>query len=251
MLWAPRFCLDPDLALVNFINLETVMGCENSVILAMIEIIELKSWKLAEQKAGSLDSCELIARASPLEKCLEKVIEQHSSEIGQLTTLASSDWDELLKSESLALDERSHDTSFLEANSRSPNTSAITRIFACAALVYLNVVVHGSLAEHPKIRGSVCRTIAALKGLRDRSLLGMLAWPLCIAGSMATDWKMEFFTELSNETEKVSDVRFGNLKRCFMIMKECWRLRRAAPDGTVGVDWSDAMDRLDMKILLI
>lgn len=225
------------------------MGCKNSAILAVLEIASLNEWKSNAQRAGYLDVSELVERANRIEKCLGDVLEQNSEGNEQLVVPAPPTPNEQLKSDLLVSNGRPKDIAFFESMSRRANISAITRIFACAALVYLNVAVYGPLAGHPKIHGTVSRTIAALKELRDPTALGILAWPLCIAGCMAIDWQMDFFRHLSLDFDKLSDVKSGNLKRSFLIMEECWRLRRDGTAETPG--WRQAMESLDMKILLI
>lgn len=238
--WAPRFCLDSESS--GFITLETIIGCENSVILAIMEVASLNNWKVNAQRDGYVNVCELLERAIISEKSLEKVLEQNSN----CETAALLPENERSNSRLVSWNQQSGD---LEAMSRRANFATITCVFACAALVHLNVVAYGSFAKHPKIHGSVSRTMAALKQLHDPRTLGILAWPLCIAGCMASDWQTEFFKDIFLEFENVSDVKSGNLKRVSIIIEECWRLRRDAMTESVG--WQQAMDSLNMKILLI
>jgi hypothetical protein len=245
--WAPRMCLDEE---AGFIKLETVMGCENSVILSIMEVASLDGWKSAAQKNSHLNISELIDRATQIENGLENVLEQCSEGAGQLAISELSTRNDPSESQSSVWNEMLNDPALVEASARKAITSAITRIFACAALVYLNVVVYGPLAEHPKIRGSVSRAIAAFKELHDRTALGILAWPLCIIGCMATGWQVDFFKNLSPQFDKVSDVKSGNLVRSMKIMKECWRMRNEGQKSTSPY-WKDAMESLDMKVLLI
>lgn len=248
--WAPRMCLDEE---EGFIQLEAVMGCENSVILSIMEVASLDDWKSTTQKNSCLNVSELVDRATRIEKGLTDVLGQYSGGVGQLATSEQPTWSDQSEPASMVWREELMHPAFGEATSRKACTSAMTRIFAYAALVHLNVVVHGPLAEHPKIHGSVSRAITAFKALRDRTAWGILAWPSCIVGCMATGWQIDFFKDHSLQFEKVSDVKSGNLKRSFLIMEECWRMRKGGKEGkeTVGLDWRDAMESLDMKILLI
>jgi hypothetical protein len=63
----------------------------------------------------------------------------------------------------------------------------ITRVFAGAALVYLQVTISGAYPGIPEIQRGVARTMAALDKLEDKSLVRNLLWPVCIAGCMATE----------------------------------------------------------------
>ncbi|KAK0774164.1 hypothetical protein LTR75_016941 [Friedmanniomyces endolithicus] len=131
---------------------------------------------------------------------------------------------------------------------RRSQTTAATREYACAALVFVSVVVHGRDPDHPKIHESVSQVVEALKELQEQPALGMLAWPLCIAGCMATGWQVGFFKDLSMDPSNVSDLKVGNLKRSFSVVEECWRLRR---DAAERPDWQRAMASLNTRILLI
>jgi len=237
--WAPRSCLEE----AGFINLESITGCKNSVVIAIREIALLHEWKSRVRDTEEFDECRLVDRASVIEMTLEVLLEDCSESDGGLAWLNLND----------NLDPASQrwSTPFaapgFQATSRNANIPEITRIFACAALVYLHVVRYGSYAENPKIQESVSRTIMALGALRNQNTLGILVWPICLAGCMAAGPQIDFFRNLCFEVENVSSVKSGNLKKAFLIMEECWRLR----ESTGEADWLQAMEILNMKILLI
>ena len=243
-------CLDVE---AGFIQLETVIGCDNSVILSLLEIASLAEWKSTAQKESCLDLAELVDRATQIENELAGILNQHYRDFGQLAISEQPIISDQSESASMVWNEEVLNPAYVEAASRKASTSAVTRIFAHAALVCLNVAVHGPVAEHPKIHDSVSRAIAAFKSLRNGAALGALAWPICIVGCMATCWQINFFKDLSLQFEKVSDVKSGNLKRSLLIMEECWRMRREGTERkeTTSVDWRDAMESLDMNVLLI
>lgn len=237
--WAPRFCFQDELGVINF---ETVLGCANGVVVAIMEIASLNAWKINPQNAGVADVDELGRQARPIERALEDVLEKYSEGYDGAGSSESK------QSESLQLSGTLENTRLDNTTTRKTNASAITRVFASAALVYLNVVVFGPHPDNPKIKESVAWTISALDVLPDPKVLGVLAWPLCLAGCMASYERINFFRKLVPACEKASDVKSGNLRKCFLIMEECWRLRR---EGLVGLDWRQAMESLDMKILLM
>jgi hypothetical protein len=222
------------------------MGCKNSAVLAIREIALLHEWNSSAGGTEGFDECQLVDHASFIEKSLEELLEECSKSDGKFASFASIGLNERLNPESQRWSKVLEDPAF-QATSRSANTSEITRVFACAALVYLNVVVYGPHADHPKIKESISRTNAALGALHNRNTLGLLVWPICLAGCMATGQHMGFFKSLSLEFENVSNGRSGNLKKSFLIMEECWRLR----ESTGVADWLQAMESLNMKILLI
>ena len=225
------------------------MGCENSVIISIMEVACLEGRKSSSLETLITDVPKLVEGATRIENDLTNVLEQHSRTLAKLATSELSTRDGQSMSELLVGNEQPNVPAFVEATARKGSTSAVTRIFACAALVYLNVVMYGPSAEHPKIHGRVSQAITALEELRDSTALGILAWPLCIAGCMATGWQVDSFKRLSLQFGSVSDVKSGNLKRSFMIMEECWRMRgEGKPSGPY---WKDAIESLDMKVLLI
>jgi hypothetical protein len=230
-LWTPRRCLDK-----GFIDLEAMVGCEKSVIVAIMETTELKEWKATSQTVRKFSQAEFIACATRIESSLGEILEQCSGVRERAAILGSSAGKDQLTEPAL-----------VEGICRRSQISAVTRIFACAALVYLNVVVYGFHPDHPKIHENVSRAITAFKELRNQTVLGMLAWPLCIAGCMATDWQTDFFKEISLD-QGMSDLKSWNWKRSFSIVEECWRLRK---DGTNTPGWQQTMEALNMNILLI
>ena len=224
MAWVSRICLETHL---SFLDLEKITGCENTVILAILETTELREWKATSQEAGNFNVADLVNGAIKIERSLKDILEHCTELLEQATAFAS-----------LTRKDQMTDPMLVAGVCRTSQTGAITRIFACAALVYLNVVVYGPLSDHPKIHETVSQTIAAFKGLRDGAVLGMLAWPLCVSGCMASGWQMEFFRQLSLDFDRASDLRSGNLKRSFAIVEECWQLRN---DGIETPDWQQAM----------
>ena len=176
-------------------------------------------------------------RASNLDRSLANILEQCSGTLEQTTIVLP-----------LTSNDQFSQLTEVEGVCRRSHTTELTRIFACAALVYLNLVVYGPHPDHPKIQESVSQVVTSVTEVQNRSTLGMLAWPLCVAGCMATGWQVEYFRELSTDLENVSDLKLGNLKRSFLIVEECWRLRQETTDPP---DWERAMDSLNMKILLI
>lgn len=225
------------------------MGCENSVIVSIMKVACLDGRKSSSLETPITDVPKHVEGAARIENDLANILEQHSRALTKLAPSESPTRDSQSMSELLVGNEQPNDPAFVGAIARKASTSAVTRIFACAALVYLNVVMYGPSAEHPKIYGKVSQVITALEELHDSTALGILAWPLCIAGCMATGWQVDSFKRLSLQFGSVSDVKSGNLKRSSMIMEECWRMRGEGKPSSPY--WKDAIESLDMKVLLI
>ncbi|KAK0844576.1 hypothetical protein LTS02_015632 [Friedmanniomyces endolithicus] len=193
--------------------------------------------KAASQTAGTFSVGQFKDRAAIIERSLATRVEQCNRTLERTATTFSP-----------TRNDQSSQLAEVEGIFRRSQTTAATREYACAALVFVSVVVHGRDPDHPKIHESVSQVVEALKELQEQPALGMLAWPLCIAGCMATGWQVGFFKDLSMDPSNVSDLKVGNLKRSFSVVEECWRLRR---DAAERPDWQRAMASLNTRILLI
>ena len=128
-------------------------------------------------------------------------------------------------------------------------TQVMTRIYAGAALVYLQTTISGPYAEDPKVQLGVSRTMAALDAL-DRDLVRHLLWPVCIAGCMATTDHETYWRDLVSGV--VGEAwSIGYPGKVLRVMEECWKLRKSQPGIIVAADWLTAMGRVGMKVLLV
>lgn len=174
-------CLDAGL---GYIHLDKLMGCENWAILLIMEIAVLDAWKNSTQASGKFSMGQLGSRGGAIEKRVEDGLDENSGTLGRFTEHSAS-----------------FNTHSLENDSKYISC-VITRIFACAALVYLHVVVSGAYPEHLSIHESVSRTIAAFQLLPDQGLVRSLTWPFCIAGCMALPEQEDFFRDLCLHVEE-------------------------------------------------
>ncbi|PVH78941.1 hypothetical protein DL98DRAFT_362690, partial [Cadophora sp. DSE1049] len=127
----------------------------------------------------------------------------------------------------------------------------VTRVFASAAQIYLNVVASefGSELELPKVCISVTESLVALEAIVDLQVLSTLIWPLCITGCMATGWQRNEMKKIFLSMKNVPVLQLGSMDRCRKIIEECWRLRQ--DDCNAHPGWIEAMDSLSLKILLV
>ncbi|KAF2491427.1 hypothetical protein BU16DRAFT_515793 [Lophium mytilinum] len=207
----------------GFIQLDKVMGCQSWAMICIMEIAALDEWKRGEQACGRLSVRELASRAADIERKLE----------GSLDEMARA---ALHSPESSAL--KPQDPVYL-----------ITQAFACAALVYVHVVVSGPHPQLPEIRNGVVRTLAALEAFPDRQMVRALFWPLCIAGAMALEKEEEFFRGPVAQGP-VCGPRFGNSSKVLAVLEECWRVRKEE-NGARTLEWREAMERLGVEVLLV
>jgi hypothetical protein len=229
---APPFskceCID---AALGYIFLDKIMGCENWAMLLIMDIAFLDDWKQNLQISAQLSMRELVTRATRIERRLEDGIRENSTSLNQWTNHSM--------------------PSVVDTGVEEPShlILLITRIFACSALVYLDVVVSGAYPEMPEIRENVSRTIDALRALPEIAIINSTTWAYCIAGCMAIEEEQTFFRGLAVYSNGDAPT-FGNFSKALAIMEECWRLRREEKQDQ-PVDWRTAMKRLGMDVLLV
>ncbi|KFX96167.1 hypothetical protein O988_05455 [Pseudogymnoascus sp. VKM F-3808] len=218
-------------AAMGYVFLDKIMGCENWAMLLIMDIAFLDDWKRNLQKSAQLSMRELVTRATHIERRLEDGIQDNFSRLNQLTSRSI--------------------PSILDIGVQEPTNLIllITRIFACSALVYLDVVVSGAYPETPEIRKNVSRTIEAFRVLPGIEVINSLTWAYCIAGCMAIEDEKTFFRGLAVSSNGDAPT-FGNFSKALAIMEECWRLRRGE-ERSQPVDWRTAMDSLGMSALIV
>jgi hypothetical protein len=195
------------------------------------DIAALKEWKISSQKKGCISMRELIGQATQIEQSLENGLSRYLEMPEDLLTGGKT---------------------YLDATT-SPNIGSIhliTSIFACSALTYLHVVVSGAHPELPEIQESVSRTIKMFKRICDESVMLALTWPFCVTGCMAMGGQENFFRDIAGSAEGSNGLAsFGNIKRCFSIVEECWRIRQQ--NQGESPDWMASMNSLGTSLLLL
>jgi C6 transcription factor Pro1 len=185
-------------------------------------ISELQAWKHQQALSGSLSLIELARRALKAKQELDQARQSNL---------------ELLMNHS--------------THSKTSSIRIITNIFACAALIYLHVVVSGARPEISEIKKAVTDTIEALKTIPNVEIVKSLTWPICIAACLADGDNRTFFERL----EKGVADEYGinqRVLRGISTAKECWRLRDGKGSSVAGkaYDWRDSMASLGEMVLL-
>lgn len=199
-------CLAPG---QGHVHLDKLMGCENWTMLIIMDIAALNEKKIASPANGEANMHELAVQGAEIERRLEEGLRRTTTDCH-----------------------------------KSKAVQDITRIFACSAFVYLNVVVSGGHSQLSKVQSAVCRTIEAFQNLSDPALMCDLTWPFCIAGCMASDEQEDFF-------RAIALPKCGRSYKALEVAEECWRLRKLNVLGAGIVDWNTAMDSLGLNILLV
>jgi hypothetical protein len=199
------------------INLQEFLGVANWVIVSIGEIAALDAWKKEMKRAGSLSMAELVTRASAIEQHLRSSLRTLDEDAIKHGGAASVDGPHLLQ---------------YFPGSFSPRmmhgTSLNTRIWAQAAITYLNVVLSGWQPSCQEIRNSVATTIHMLLSLPSPDCLHTIVWPLTVTGCLAAPDQEQIFRDL---VAGMGPLRvFGTIREGIAIMEKVWE-RRAEVDG--------------------
>lgn len=225
---------------IEYLGLDKLMGCENWVMLSIRDITALDCWKARMQENNQLSILELASRASRIEAKLENGLEVN------FNTANNPDVSEMDICGQVA---QTYDSFLLEYGSKDVRP-LVTRIFACSALVYLHTVVSGANPDLPEIHQNVSRAIAAFQALSNPNLVRGLAWPMCIAGCMASREQRNCFRDIASRNN-IDRFAFGSSKHAFNIMEECWKMQDSDDQENGATTWKDAMKKLNLTILLV
>lgn len=204
------------------IDLCSLMGCHNEVMIIILKIAIFKDWKITMENKARLSLGDLV-----------DIDEQSNRLEGSLNH-------ELL----CLLKERSHLKHQLEVD-----RSLITELHIRSALIYLHAILSGPDIHVPEIRAHVQKALVTVKMLPHRLIL-RISWPFCIAACMAVDEQQGQFRKIASDAMEAGYL-IGTVVKAMKVAEECWRIRRASPQSSSGVDWMVAMESLGVRLLLI
>jgi hypothetical protein len=193
----------PILGFTN-LRLSTVVGCQNSPILSIGQIAALDAWKQSVLPANSLSMAELVERAAPIFRCLDstlKALDSDSKHKGPQT--------------SLPFPFQSH---AIRSVASAPSITT-TRIWTLAARIYLTVVVIGWRPFHSSIRSDVSHVLELLNSVPSNHFR-VLAWPVCVAGCLASENQQQSFRDVFASKKKLELL--GSLNEALQIMEKVW-----------------------------
>ncbi|KAK4948580.1 hypothetical protein LTR10_012584 [Elasticomyces elasticus] len=201
-------------------KLSTALGCEDWVMLTLLDIAVLKDWKQKNSKTGTLSLRDLNHRADIIES---RLVDGLAKVAHPLPSSAS----------------------FIQEGKRM-----VTNTYINAALVYLHVVVSGFYPHIPEIQQSVLRTLQALEYMREHSRINFPSWPYCVAGCLALESEYPRFRALVPPFEKDKHPLVLS-KWTLEIIEECWSTRASQPPGEETCSWVTAMNHLGTRLLLL
>ena len=215
------------------VQLQHLMDCKNWVMTIIREIAVLEDWKKGMVSDGVLNVRELVRRAGDIEQRLEIGTAKLTERLLQVSNRYGA-----------------YVKNYMDRCSKDLVVSKITHVFACAAQVYLNVVVSGPNPKLPEVRECVARTLTALNALSAAELIRNVAWPFCIAGCMAAHDQEQNFRDLAFAA-KIDEHIFGTSWKAMEVMETCWMMRRSLETDPNSTDWLAAMKKLGSHVLLV
>lgn len=225
-------------------TLGALIGCESAVLLALLDSSVLGAWRLGEEAAGSLSIRALVGRADKIEAAVE-------SEIARLSRLLpTAEGTSSSPSSSGVASTKSVDTGRYHVD-----TVMHSLILAHAILTDLHQIVSGPRSSVPEIGDSISRAISSAWSLRRKQhnkadqLERILAWPFCVAASLAKGDQRNAFREIIAMWEKGDEsTSGGDVQQLKSIIEQCW----AFTSSSNCRDWKDVVQRSNqLGVLLI
>jgi hypothetical protein len=192
------------------IDLGAVMGCQNWV---MLHISEISALAVLKRQEG--DSEEVIRRYNLIEKALSNRLVLLEAEEDESSALITSNEETVLN--------------LFRGWQREPSTPVsqyriVTRLWAHAAMIYLDVTLNGCNPTGAKVAQQVEHMIDLISHrLTTPALIRSIVWPFCVAGCLAVP-KQESFFRHQVETLQPSGL-FGTARKAIEIMESVWQRR--------------------------
>ncbi|EMR82545.1 putative c6 transcription protein [Botrytis cinerea BcDW1] len=185
--------------------LQAALQCRSWLFSILLDVYSLREWKEGKEVKGLLSLRELVSKAFPIKKTLERGISLNMEEINNFKQ----------SPESI---EQSTNT---KPQQPSYNILVVTHIFACSVSIFLEVVLSGALPKLPEIQHEVNRALESYAYINDPDLLNVLRWPLCVAASVAEPDQYDFFRSL---LASPNVAWIGTFRQSLERLEEWWRL---------------------------
>ncbi|KAH8807758.1 fungal-specific transcription factor domain-containing protein [Xylogone sp. PMI_703] len=179
------------------IDLASLMGCRNTMMMSLGEISRLEAIKQEKQQLPSKSRAvymDLFPRVVNVEKALLKESETECN----------------IRHEK-------------DPMPYARQCSRVTQVFALSGLIYLYVITWNAQPGYPTIHRLVERAIEAIRIL-PVTRLKSIPWAFCVAGCMASDSQKQFFEDVV-ETGLKSGVYLGTIVNALDIAQKWWEMR--------------------------
>ncbi|KAK4174551.1 fungal-specific transcription factor domain-containing protein [Triangularia setosa] len=227
----------PHLKLVEFI------GLENWVVLAIGDISALDGYKKEMKRTSALSVTQLVSRASVIESRIHAGL----GGLGEPEVKNGCSSNGCVPGDHPLLH-------FTTQGVLSPqtmhSTSLHARIWARAALTYLQVVVSGWQPASQEIRNSVTETVnLMLYFLPAPDCLRALVWPFTVTGCLAAPEQEQIFRDMAGAMGPLGN--FGTIKEGMAIMEHVWANRAQIEQNADQWDLAACLRCLGQPSLLI
>ncbi|KAF4549586.1 Fungal specific transcription factor domain-containing protein 69 [Elsinoe fawcettii] len=193
------------------VQLESITGCQNWVLLVIGNIATLCEWKARAKQSGTFSVFDLVRHAEPISQALQKGMEALEA-IDQRPVPAPARFRDIYAYYSRH--DKSIDGAFI---------SKITRLWACAASIYLSVSLSGWQTQHVDVQSSVHKILDIAPTIESPAQLRSLAWPICVAGCLALPGQESDFRRLVGRMGSLCE--FGTMSNALRIMEAVWSKR--------------------------
>jgi hypothetical protein len=185
------------------IDMTDVMGCNNWIMEVIGDLATLDAQK------ACLEVDEFERSRASAERCLLDGIEAIKRH--QTHTLSTSDY--------------------------------VSLVFAESALVWSRFLATSPDNQpNAECQIAVTQTIETLYHAPEFTPLRGLVWPICIAGSLASESQQPMVQAIMDRTARQANTSFGNCGPVMAILEDCWETE---------VDWRTAMASSSNYVLLI
>jgi hypothetical protein len=213
------------------IRLSTIVGCPNYIATSIAEVSTIVMWKRTHEY-GAQDA-HLSDRISKIATSQQNNIRKlHES----LTASAKSRSDY----------HYSLGPALLDLGPASPISCVVALIWNLAAEIFRLTVTCGWALDNHTIQANVAHIRELLETIPP-SQLRTLAWPICVAGCLASDYQESSFTALFLRLDRVQTV--GPLNDARQLMEKAWQNRLFLHESKH--DLASALATLSPPVLII
>ncbi|KAB8305083.1 hypothetical protein EYC80_004384 [Monilinia laxa] len=197
--------------------LQAALQCRTWIFSTLLDIYSLREWRERKEAEGMLSLRELISKAFPIKKTLERGICLNMEEIN-------------IFKQNL---EGSSDCTNIGSQQSDYNMLAATHIFACSVSIFLEVVLSGALPKLPEIQHEVGRALESYSYIHDPDFMNVFHWPLCVAASVA---ELDHYDSFRSLLSSPNIAWIGAFRESLERLEEHWRVSTNMKTTEAGVE---------------
>ncbi|KAM5346152.1 hypothetical protein ACJ41O_009157 [Fusarium nematophilum] len=200
-------------------NMKYIIGCENWVLFAITDIIELDLWKKQAKTKGAFSVLELMQRATKISQNMDE----------RLSILADSTDDD--PDRSYGIDGIFSKLNLPRHQPLQPRAyNLVSSIWANATKLYLLVVLSGWQPGSDEIVELVKRNLELFRNLPSPSWLLSLSWPFCVTSCLVAKEQESIVRGIYEEIGALRNL--GSVSEVMQIAEKTWEQR-----GRLRSEW--------------